>query len=145
MATPYDAIIRVRKREGDEAAQALRDAVELLAGLEERRAAARTAVAQEIGNAAADPVVRSDLYLLRMYAAIDSLARPIAEAEAAVEDRRGTLLQLLAETKALERVAENYREAQQRALDRAEQSQVDDRVAFIHGARERDLAGASRA
>jgi flagellar export protein FliJ len=135
MATPYDAVIRVRKRESDEAANMLREAVDRLSALERERDAARAAIAMEINNAVADTTVRSDFYLLRMFALIENLAGPISQAETIVDERRDQLLQLLVETKALERVAESYRESRRQSIDSAEQSQVDDRVAFLHRTR----------
>lgn len=138
MRTPYDAIIGLRERETDAAAQLMRDAADRLAAIEAQIAGARESVRQEAAFQAEDISVRSDLYLVRMYGEIAQLELQLASVQAELDARREELLQLVAETKALEQVAENYRAAQLLAEERAAQAQIDDRIAFLHGARSRN-------
>lgn len=135
MPTPYDAIINLRERETDEAAEVMRTAAEHVAEIEARVANARESLVREAAFAAQDISVRSDLYRLRMQGEIAELETLLTAALAELDARREVLLQLVAETKALEQVAQNYREAQRLAEERAAQAQVDDRIGFLHGAR----------
>jgi flagellar biosynthesis chaperone FliJ len=140
MSTPYDAIIGLRERETDAAAQIMREAAERVAALEAQIGQAQANVAREAAFKAEDLAVRSDLYLVRMYGEIAQLQLMLERAQAELDERREVLLQLLAETKALEQVAENYRAAALLAEERAAQAQIDDRIGFLHGARARNAA-----
>lgn len=144
MPTPYDAVISLRQRETDAAAQALRETADQVAAIEAEIAAAREGIARETAFRAEDLVVRSDLYVVRMYNEIARLQQPLNAALSKLDERREVLLQLVAETKALEQVAENYREAQRLAEERAAQAQLDDRIGFLHGARARQARQAQQ-
>lgn len=140
MRTPYDAVISLRERETDAAAQAMREVVERVASIEAQIAGAQESVTREAAFKAEDLAVRSDLYLLRMYGKIAALRRELEDAQAELDERREDLLQLVAETKALEQVAENFRVAERLAEERAAQAQIDDRIGFLHGAKLRSSA-----
>lgn len=140
MRTPYDAVISLRERETDAAAQAMREVVERVASIEAQIAGVQESVTREAAFKAEDLAVRSDLYLLRMYGKIAALRRELEDAQAELDERREDLLQLVAETKALEQVAENFRVAERLAEERAAQAQIDDRIGFLHGAKLRSSA-----
>ena len=136
MASPYDAVLRIRKREVDAAAEAFRFAAEGLETLEARLAHSQDAYAIESNLPVDDLTMRSDLYLLQMLDMMADLRQSIGHAAAELEERRTELLQVLAESKALEQLVETHEEALRLAADRTEQAQNDDRVAFVFRARE---------
>lgn len=143
MATPYDAVLRIRKREVDVAAEAFRFAAEGLEILEGQLAGAQEAYAAESNLSADDLTLRSDLYQLRMLEKMADLRQNIFHAAAELEERRAELLQVLAESKALEQLVENHEEALRLAAERTEQAQNDDRVAFVFRARELERGAAA--
>jgi flagellar export protein FliJ len=136
MASPYDAVLRIRKREVDTAAEVFRFAAERLETLEGMLARSQEAYAEESNLPADDLTMRSDLYLLQMLEAMADLRQSIGHAAAELEERRAELLQVLAESKALEQLVETHEEALRLATERTEQAQNDDRVAFVFRARE---------
>lgn len=143
MATPYDAVLRIRKREVDEAAEAFRFAAEGLETLEGKLARSQKAYAEERNLPADDLTLRSDLYQLQMLQTMADLRQSIGHAASELEERRGELLQVLAESKALEQLVENHEEALRLAAERTEQAQNDDRVAFVFRARELERGAAA--
>jgi flagellar export protein FliJ len=142
MATPYDAVLRLRKREVDEAAEAFRFAAEGLETLEGMLSRSQEAYAEESNLPGDDLTLRSDLYLLQMLETMAGLRQDIGHAAAKLEERRAELLQVLAESKALEQLVEAHEEALRLAAERAEQAQNDDRVAFVFRARELERGAA---
>jgi len=143
MATPYDAVLRIRKREVDEAAEAYRFAAERLETLEGKLARSQEAYAEESNLPADDLTLRNDLYQLRMLQTMADLRQSIGHAAAELEERRTELLQVLAESKALEQLVETHEEALRLAAERTEQAQNDDRVAFVFRARELERGAAA--
>jgi flagellar export protein FliJ len=143
MASPYDAVLRIRKREVDTAAEAFRSAAEELETLEGKLARSQEAYAEESNLPADDITMRSDLYLLQMLETMAGLRQNIGHASAELEERRAELLQVLAESKALEQLVEKHEETLRLAAERAEQAQNDDRVAFVFRARELERAAAT--
>ena len=143
MASPYDAVLRIRKREVDTAAEAFRFAAEGLETLEGMLARSQEAYANESNLPADDLTMRSDLYLLQMLETMADLRQSIGHAAAELEERRAELLQVLAESKALERLVETHEEALRLATERTEQAQNDDRVAFVFRARELERGAAA--
>ena len=131
MASPYDAVLRIRKREVDAAAEAFRFAAEGLETLQGKLARSQEAYAEESNLPADDITLRSDLYLLRMLGTMADLRQDIGHAAAELEERRAELLQALAESKALAQLVERHEEALRLATERTEQAQNDDRVAFV--------------
>lgn len=143
MATPYDAVLRIRKREVDESAEAYRFAAEGLETLEGKLARSQEAYAEESNLPADDLTLRNDLYQLRMLQTMADLRQSIGQAAAELEERRTELLQVLAESKALEQLVETHEEALRLAVERTEQAQNDDRVAFVFRARELERGAAA--
>lgn len=143
MASPYDAVLRIRKREVDTAAEAFRFAAEGLETLESKLARSQEAYTDESNLPADDLTLRSDLYLLGMLETMAGLRLSIGHAAAELEERRAELLQVLAESKALEQLVETYEAAQRLAAERTEQAQNDDRVAFVFRARELERGAAA--
>jgi flagellar export protein FliJ len=143
MASPYDAVLRLRKREVDTAAEAFRFAAEELEALEGKLTRSQEAYAEESHLPADDITMRSDLYLLQMLGTMADLRQNIGHAAAELEERRAELLQVLAESKALEQLVEAHEEALRLAAERTEQAQNDDRVAFVFRARELERGAAA--
>ncbi|MBR0550912.1 hypothetical protein [Stakelama marina] len=126
MKTPFDAILRTRRRELDQVRIAINAEASRLVEIDDAHAVLREEVARECHTASADWAMSTHAYLRRKLAERATLhARRIAAAEN-VEMLRGRAAETYGSMRAIENAADRFRFDVERRRQRAEQQAADE-------------------
>lgn len=126
MSGPYDAVLRLRRREMDDYGVAISGAREQLDRISDAKVRSTEEMKRQSRLGAADPLLSSHLYLARMRRQREDLVRAEAEADATLELLRKEAAQALASLRATEESAEQHQAEEDLAIARKEQGEFDD-------------------
>lgn len=132
MKTPFDAALRIGRREIDDMRLAINVQINQLVQVDNSRATVDATVARETRAAGDDALLSTHAYMMRMRA-----ERARLEADKAMMDARLDMLRSRAAAaygahRAVESAAENFREEAARADASAQQARSDDRAATAY-------------
>ena len=126
MSSPYDAVLRIRRREVDDYGVAISDARALQARLEAAMADHAEAARRERQTGAGNPLLSSHAYMARLRRQRAELAHAGAQADAALDALRSEAAEAVAALRATEESAEQHAQEESLALGRKEQAEFDD-------------------
>lgn len=129
MTTPYDAAMRVIRREVDDMRLVIGEAAQRLVELEQARHAIGASLRREasVAHAMVDAtIVPTDRYFVQLRARQTAAARAIHDADAGLAALRHAAGERYAKLKTIETAAEEYRAAHATALATTEQGHADD-------------------
>jgi hypothetical protein len=129
MSTPYDAVLRIRRREVDDYGVAIAGARDQLATIGQAVASHADAIHRESRIGATDPLLASHAYLSRLRRQRAELAAVEARADAALEALRSQAAEAVASLRATEESADRHALDENLALGRKEQAEFDDMAA----------------
>ena len=137
MKTPYDAAIRVQRREIDAMSVAINVQVNLLNQIDQAREEVRTSIIRESDVAAADLSMSSHAYMERIRAEQSRLIRDGAAQGARLDQLRSKAASAYGAYRAIEVAAEGFVADANRQSANAEQAGIDDSsaVAFLKARR----------
>ena len=137
MKTPYDAAMRVQRREIDAMGVAINVQVNLLNQIDQAREEVRTSIIREADVAATDLGMSSHAYMERIRAEQSRLVRDGAAQGARLDQLRTKAASAYGAFRAIEVAAEGFVEAANRRNANAEQAGIDDSsaVAFLKARR----------
>ena len=144
MKTPYDAAMRVQRREIDAMSVAINVQVNLLNQIDQAREEVRTSIIREADVAAADLSMSSHAYMERVRAEQVRLARDSAMQGARLDQLRTKAASAYGAFRAIEVAAEGFVEAATRSSANAEQAAIDDGAAVAFLKARRTLRGNER-
>lgn len=144
MKTPYDAAMRVQRREIDATSVAINVQVNLLNQIDRAREEVRTSIIREADVAAADLSISSHAYMERIRAEQARLNRDGAAQGARLEQLRTKAATAYGAYRAIEVAAEGFVEAASRRTANAEQAGLDDSAAVAFLKARRSLRGNGR-
>lgn len=126
MKTPFDAAMRVRRREIDTAQVAINIQVNQLVQIEDHHNTVESTLSKESEIAAANHALSAHAYIERMRALRERLAGERAEADLALGRLRTRALAAYGDFKAIESAADAYRDDETRKIAIGEQGHLDD-------------------
>ncbi|WP_395391337.1 hypothetical protein WBP07_12260 [Novosphingobium sp. BL-8A] len=137
MKTPYDAALRVQRREIDEMSVAISREQGVLAAVEQAQADAHAARSREKAVAGADLGFVSHGYFARLRAEQRQLTGLQAELAQRLEGLRAEAVEAFGTFRTIESAAEAFKQEAERAQANAEQAGIDDiaAMAFIKARR----------
>lgn len=136
MKTPYDAAIRVKRREVDAMGAAINVEMATLNQIDSRSVQVRMMMAQERAVAANDIAMPNHAYMARLRAEQQKLAGERTWHDIQLDRLRQEATTAFGSFRTIEMAAEGFRDDAQRRLDTAEQSELDDSsAAALMGAR----------
>ena len=126
MSGPYDAVLRLRRREMDDYGVAISGAREQLDRISDAKTRSIEEMKRQSRLGADDPLLASHHYLARMRRQREELAHAEVQADAARERLRNEAAQALASLRATEESAEQHQAEEDLAVARKEQGEFDD-------------------
>lgn len=129
MKTPYDAAMRIRRREIDTAQVAINIQINQLVQIESHHSDVDHTLAKEAEIAAGDHALSSHAYMERMRMLRERLAAERDEADVRLGRLRTTALAAYGDFKAIESAADTYRDDETRKAANGEQGHMDDMAA----------------
>jgi hypothetical protein len=126
MSRPYDAMLRIRRREVDDYGLAITGARENLARIEQSIASRADEMKRQSRVSAADPLLSSHAYLGRLRRERAELVRVESQADAELDLLRDQAAQAFASLRATEESADQHHQEVQIELGRKEQAVLDD-------------------
>ena len=126
MTTPYDAALRLGRRDMDDRRVSISSQIEQLAALERHRDAVDKAVHEARHTTDMPYGLSSDAYMARMRARRQALLQERAAAESHLGELRRQATEAFGALNAIEGAALRHRDAAARAAATAEQGQIDD-------------------
>ena len=126
MITPYDAALRLRRREMDDVRVSISVEINQMVVIDQRSASIDAAVSEETALAHADPTLSAHSFVARMQSQRELLNRDRGFCDARLAALRAQATEAYGSLRALESVATRHRDDVSRAAAIAEQSQIDD-------------------
>jgi hypothetical protein len=126
MSSPYDAVLRIRRREVDDYGIAIADARALQARLEAAMTAQAETARREAVTSAADPLLSSHAYMARLRRERAELHQAGREADAALDVLRDEAAEAIAALRVTEESADQHAQEESLAAGRKEQAEFDD-------------------
>ncbi|MEN2786132.1 hypothetical protein ACFOKI_06975 [Sphingomonas qilianensis] len=126
MKTPFDAAMRVRRREIERAQVVINRQIGQLLQIEQHQAALTARLAQEAAAAAVHHGPSAHAYLARMRQQRLHLAEQRAEADRQLAHMRAAAQAAYGDFKAIESAADAFRDDETRKIANGEQSHLDD-------------------
>lgn len=126
MNTPFDAVLRTRRRELDEVRIAINAETSRLADIDEATDLLHEEVARECRTASEDWSMSSHAYLQRKLAERKGLHTCRTETARSIETLRGRATETYGSMRAIENAAERFRSEAARERQRAEQQVADE-------------------
>jgi hypothetical protein len=129
MKTPYDAAIRVKRREVDAMGAAINVEMATLNQIDTRRMTVRAMMAREAAVAANDILMPNHAYMAKLRAEQVKLAGERTWHDIQLDRLRQEAASAFGSFRTIEIAAEDFRDDAQRRQDVAEQSELDDSCA----------------
>lgn len=129
MTTPYDPAIRIKRRQVDDIARQIGDALARVASLDEGVEQLAGDARREAMCGAEAPMVSSHHYAARLRTRRAGLMEERAFTQARLASLRAEAASAIASLQAIETAAERHRAEHKRRRDNAVQAQLDDMVA----------------
>jgi flagellar export protein FliJ len=129
MSRPYDAVLRIRRREVDDYGVAITGVRDNLARIEQAIAIRAEEMKLQGRAGAADPLLSSHAYLSRLRRERSELARIGTQVDAELDTLREQATHAIASLRVTEQSAEQHAQEEQLAIGRKEQAEFDDMAA----------------
>ena len=126
MTTPYDAVLRIRRREVDDYGVAITGVLDNLARIEQAIASRAEEMKRQSCAGAADPLLSSHAYLSRLRRERAELTQVGTQVDAELDSLREQATHAIASLRVTEQSAEQHEQEVQLAIGRKEQAESDD-------------------
>lgn len=144
MKTPYDAALRVKRREVDAMGAAINAQMTTVYQLDARQTQVRSSLQQEATIAANDLGIPAHAYMARLRAEQERLAGERLQQDDLLNQLRSAAANAFGTFRTIELAAEDFRGEAERRLANAEQSELDDSSAVAYLGARKALRGIAR-